>query len=293
MHIVVCLKPVPDVGLTLELDPLLPRLDPYSLAWQMSPAERLALAEALRWRDLAGGQVTLISCGQGELVRDVLRQGLLAGADYALLGGAQGGLEQAPQVVPWLVARLKELAPDLVLCGHESGDRQRGEVGPGLARALGWPLATEVRRLEALMPGPGRLQAWHWLGGNEEQLSELPLPAVLTFQALWPDGQEGPERSARPVEGLLAALQVQPRELPTPCQVEPFQPESRYRLALARRPRRRTPCPDSSAPPAERMAALYQEGLASREGITLPDDPEEAAAVLLDALQEQGLGPKA
>ena len=139
--------------------------------------DEIAVEQALRLREAAGGTVTAVTVGTGKAV-DALRRALAMGADRAVqiddpaLAEADGmGVARA------LGAFARAEAPDLVLCGRVSGDVEAGLVGPVVAELLGCPHAMAVVGLE-LLEGGRELAVRRQLERGVEFLA-LPLPAVV------------------------------------------------------------------------------------------------------------------
>jgi electron transfer flavoprotein beta subunit len=141
--------------------------------------DEIAVEQALRLRDLAGGSVRAVTAGSGKAV-DAVRRALAMGADSAVqiddpaLAGADGlGVGRA------LAALIRlEGGADLVLCGRVATDTETGLVGPVVAEELGAAHAMSVVELEL---GQGSVKVARQVERGVEVL-ELPLPAVIGVQ---------------------------------------------------------------------------------------------------------------
>jgi len=116
--------------------------------WATNFFDEIAIEQALRLEAVQGGEVIALSAGAGRNT-DALRRALAMGADGAILVSdpalaAADGLGTARA----LAACLRELGPDLVLCGRVALDDEMGLVGPAVAEILGWPHVAAVTALE-------------------------------------------------------------------------------------------------------------------------------------------------
>lgn len=157
MRIVVCLKQIIDPELPssqFKIDPESKRQRPNGHPLVISPYDENALEIALQLKEQTAGHVTVLSVGPPAAV-SALRKGLAMGADEAVLisdpaleGSDVFGITDA------LAQGIQKLgAPDLVLCGCESGDWADRAVGPVLAETLGIPCVTYVARVEGATGG--------------------------------------------------------------------------------------------------------------------------------------------
>lgn len=143
--------------------------------------DEIAIEQALRLRELAGGTVTAVTAGPRKAA-DAARRALAMGADAALhvddpaLAEADGfGVARA------LAAAISAAGgADLVLCGRVSGDVEAGLVGPAVAELLGVPQVMSVVEL-ALGAGGTSLRVGRQIERGVEVL-EVPLPAVIGVQ---------------------------------------------------------------------------------------------------------------
>jgi electron transfer flavoprotein beta subunit len=90
------------------------------------------------------------------------------------LGQTLGGLATARA----LAAVIKELGPDLVLCGKQASDDDQGFVGQAIAETLGWPHVATVTKFA---PSDGGVEIWKETEGGHE-VWKAPGKVVLTVQ---------------------------------------------------------------------------------------------------------------
>ena len=149
----------------------------------ISPYDEYAIELALEHKDAdASTTVSVVTVGPARS-RDALRQALAMGCDDATLVTADdnvGGLDVAKA----LAAVVKELTPDVVLCGKQASDDDQGLVGPGLAEALGWP---HVGMLTKVAAGGDGVELWREIeGGHEVWSAALPVVGMVHKSAKEP-----------------------------------------------------------------------------------------------------------
>jgi electron transfer flavoprotein beta subunit len=191
MHVVVCLKPVPNAQ-DIRINPETKTLDRKDAQNVINPPDLNALELALQLKDRHGAKVTVLSmCPPfGEpFLRECVAMGAddaillsdraFAGSDtyptsYTLAAGVRAisalkqgeykgslpppatqpdGKPTAPNA-PWVAGREKPvLGPvDLVICGEETTDSSTGQTGPGIAEWNRWPQVTYIKDLTVVGP---------------------------------------------------------------------------------------------------------------------------------------------
>lgn len=147
MEIVVCVKQTPDPA-EARFDEKTKRLVREDVPLRLSSLDRRALLEALRLRETVGGTVTVISLGPPQ-ARSVLIEGLALGADKAvLLTDPVFAGSDTLATARSLSAALRQLNPDLVMCGKFTIDSETSQVPGEIAEFLGWPQITSVRAVQ-------------------------------------------------------------------------------------------------------------------------------------------------
>jgi electron transfer flavoprotein beta subunit len=184
MHIVVCLKPVPNAQ-DIRINPETKTLDRSAAQNVINPPDLNALELALQFKDKYGAKVTVLSMSP-PFAEPFLRECVAMGADDAVLlsdrafagsdtyptsytlaagvraisalkqGEYRGNLpppptqpdgKPTPPSAPWLAGKEKPvLGPvDLVITGEETTDSSTGQTGPGIAEWNGWPQVTYIK----------------------------------------------------------------------------------------------------------------------------------------------------
>ena len=182
MHIVVCVKQVPDPEAAfsmLKVDEQAKKVIPASgLPLVMSPFDEQALEAALRIRESTGAaRITAVSVGP-ESARGVLKHALAMGADEALLV-SDALLEEAGSEATALAleAAIQSLgAVDLVLTGRQAADWDGGVVGCCLAELLRVPVVTFARKIDV----SGETVRVERVLADGYETIEADLPALVT-----------------------------------------------------------------------------------------------------------------
>lgn len=178
MHIVVCVKQIPDLEkIRIKADTREPVLEGVPV--RLGDWDKCAVEEAVRIKE-AGGEVrvTAVAVGSAKL-KDTVKEALAIGADEAVIltDRAFEGSDEAGTALALarVVGKLGDV--DLVLAGEGSTDDHSGQVPSRLAVLLGLPQVTYVRELQVLEGG--RLRASRDLEEAVEVV-EVALPAVVS-----------------------------------------------------------------------------------------------------------------
>ncbi len=182
MHIVVCVKMVPDTTL-VKIDPETNTLVREGIPFITNPFDTHALEESLRLKDRYGCRVTAISMGPPTAER-VLRRALSLGADRAVLMSdrAFGGADTlaTSQVLAEAIRKIAEEEPvDLVFCGMQTIDGDTAQVGPGIACRLNYTQLTLVDQILEINAESKTVKVRRKLEHRYE-IVEGKLPAMVT-----------------------------------------------------------------------------------------------------------------
>ena len=175
MKILVTVKRVPDPETVIKIAPDGAGIVTDNVKWVVNPFDEIAIEEALRIKEKAGGaDVVLVSIGQ-KTAQEQLRTGLAMGADRAILVVSEQALE--PLAVARVLAKLIDgEKPDLVLMGKQAIDDDANCAGQMLAELLGWTQATFASKVE--LDGKSAKVTREVDGGLE--VLGVPLPAIVT-----------------------------------------------------------------------------------------------------------------
>jgi electron transfer flavoprotein beta subunit len=184
MHIVVCIKQVPDSA-QIRVHPVTNTIMRQGVPTIINPYDLFALEEALRWRDRLGGEVTVLTMGP-PMAEDSLRKALGIGADRGVLLTdrffAGSDTLATSFALAQAVRKIGETwgQPALVFTGKQTIDGDTAQVGPGIARRLGLNQLTYVEAIEAVDPEGGSINVARRAEGGLQQL-QTKLPALITM----------------------------------------------------------------------------------------------------------------
>lgn len=177
MNIAVLMKQTPDTESVIRIANDGKSIVADGFKWIINPYDEFAVEVSLRIKEKHGGTVTIISWGPQRVVESI-RTALAMGADAGLLID-DPALESSDSlgVAKALAAAVKELNPDIVLCGSRAVDYDDAQRGPMVAELLGWPhLALAV----AFDCSESTVTIERPIEGGKITL-EAVLPAVVTF----------------------------------------------------------------------------------------------------------------
>jgi electron transfer flavoprotein beta subunit len=183
MHIVVCIKQVPDSA-QIRVHPVTNTIMRQGVPAIVNPYDLFALEEALRLKDRLGGRVTMLCMGPPQ-AEDSLRKCISFGATDAVLvtDRAFAGADTLATSYALAAAIRKigqEQAVDLVFTGKQTIDGDTAQVGPGIAKRLGLNLLTYVSRIVEVDLDRRRLKVERRAEGGV-QLLETALPSLITM----------------------------------------------------------------------------------------------------------------
>lgn len=209
VHIVVCLKQVPDTEAKVQVSGGKIQVDGGAAI--MDPYAELALEQALQVKDRLGATVAVVAIGAPQAI-DVLQRALGMGATSAVLiedpsleGSDGSGIARA------LAAVVRREEPDMVFCGLRAYDDQAAQVGPYLAELLNWPQVTAAAWLGVEQGATSATVRRETEGGIE--VLEVQLPAVLAWHKSFEPG--APETSLNPRYPTLPML-MKAKRTPVP-----------------------------------------------------------------------------
>jgi electron transfer flavoprotein beta subunit len=200
MHIVVCIKQVPDTT-DVKIDPKTNTLIREGVASVINPFDMYAIEEAVRIKEKKGGKVTVLTMGPPQ-AENALREAISMGADNAVLLSDRAFAGSDTWATSYTLAMaLKKLAPfSLIICGKQASDGDTAQVGPGMAAHLDLPQITYVRKIDELTDD--KVVAERLLEEGSEMIS-APLPCLITVV------KEINEPRIPSLKGKLAAKKAQ------------------------------------------------------------------------------------
>lgn len=179
MHIVVCIKQVPDTEhlKSVKTDPETGTIIREGVPSIVNPFDEFAVEEAVRLKEQHRGKVTVITMGPPQ-AQEALVHCLSVGADEAILisDRAFAGADTLATGYT-LAAAIRKLGQcDLILCGQQAIDGDTAQVGPGIAENLHLPQVTYVNKVT--LEGK-KLRAQREVEEGAEVI-ETRLPALVT-----------------------------------------------------------------------------------------------------------------
>jgi len=183
MHIVVCIKQVPDSA-QIRVHPVTNTIMRQGVPTIINPYDLFALEEALRVKDRFGGRVTVLTMGPA-MAEQALRKALAYGADRAVLltdrfFAGSDTLATSYAVASAIATIGKDDPVDVVFCGKQTIDGDTAQVGPGVARRLGLNQLTYVAAIDELDLEARRIVVQRRAEGGVQVL-QTRLPCLITM----------------------------------------------------------------------------------------------------------------
>lgn len=184
MHIIVCIKMVPDTT-QVKIDPVTNTLVREGIPFITNPFDTPAIEEALKIRDKHGAKVTVLSMGP-PTADAVIRKAIAMGADEGVLLSDRvfGGADTlaTSKVLAHAISQLSRTnTVDIVMCGRQTIDGDTAQVGPGIATRLGFSQITLVDKVisvdtkEKKVVVRRKTDEWH-------EVVEAKWPALITIE---------------------------------------------------------------------------------------------------------------
>lgn len=194
MHIVVCIKQVPDSA-QIRVHPVTNTIMRQGVPTIINPYDLFALEEALRLRDQFKGEVTVLTMGPPS-AEDSLRKALTFGADRAVLltDRSFAGADTLATTYA-LATAIRKIGsvygkPDLVFTGKQTIDGDTAQVGPGIAKRIGFMQLTYVARIASLDPDGRSIEVERRSEGGVQVLRSK-LPCLITMLEATNDMRRG------------------------------------------------------------------------------------------------------
>ncbi len=184
MHIVVCIKQVPDSA-QIRVHPVTNTIMRQGVPTIINPYDLFALEAALELRDKFGGEVTVLTMGPPS-AEDSLRKALTYGADRAVLLTDRffAGADTLATTYA-LATALRKIGtefgePDIIFTGKQTIDGDTAQVGPGIAKRLGLLQLTYVAKIGTLDLAARTIEAERRSEGGMQMLRTR-LPCLITM----------------------------------------------------------------------------------------------------------------
>jgi len=178
LHIVVCTKHTPDTAAKMTVD------DAGNVSWGdaplvINPWDEYAVEEAILLREKHGGKITVIAMGPEE-AREALKHAVAMGCDAAIRVWDENFAGSDTLATSYVLAQaIQKLGDvDLVLLGRGTVDSDTNQVGPGLAKRLGYAPLMYVSKISAVDPDAKTIAVERLLEQGRQLVSSS-LPAVI------------------------------------------------------------------------------------------------------------------
>ena len=183
MHIVVCIKQVPDSA-QIRVHPVTNTIMRQGVPAIINPFDLFAIEEALRLKDKMGGRVTVLTMGPPQ-AEDALRKAIAYGVDDVVLltDRAFAGADTLATsfALAQAIRKIGEETPvDLVFTGKQTIDGDTAQVGPGIAKRLGLQLLTYVAAVDEMDLEQKTITVQRRSEGGV-QVIKTQLPALITM----------------------------------------------------------------------------------------------------------------
>ncbi|MEQ2525974.1 electron transfer flavoprotein subunit beta/FixA family protein [Robertmurraya yapensis] len=185
MHIVVCVKQVPDTKI-IKINPKTNTLDRRSAPAILNPYDAHAVQEAVRLKSILGtGKISVLSMGPPQAT-EVIKKCIEIGADegYLISDRAFAGADTlaTSYALSKALEKIASVEPiDLVICGKHAIDGDTGQVGPGIARRLDIPPVTNVIEVSEINSNDRTILVKRKLS-NGYELVRVNMPCLLTVE---------------------------------------------------------------------------------------------------------------
>lgn len=207
LHIVVCVKQVPD-SREIRIDPKTNTLIRQGVPAIVNYFDLHGLEEALRIKDEVGARVTVVSMGPPSADK-ALKQCISMGADEAVLVSDRAFAGADTLATSYVLGLTVEKAAaqwgpvDMVFCGKQTLDGDTGQVGPGVACRLDYEQLTYVEKVESIDEQKRETIVHRHVEDGIERV-RAPLPVLITALA----ELNRPRRASLP--GVLRAARYKP-----------------------------------------------------------------------------------
>ena len=148
MHVIVCIKQVPD-SQKVKVDPKTGVLLRSSADTKMNPYDLYALETAIRIKEQTGCRLTALSMGPLS-AKEVIAEAMAMGVDDGyLLSDRRFGGADVKATGYTLAQGIKHIDEDydLIICGRQTTDGDTAQVGPSVSEYLGIPHVSWCRQI--------------------------------------------------------------------------------------------------------------------------------------------------
>ncbi len=184
MHLVVCIKQVPDSA-QIRVHPVTNTIMRQGVPTIINPYDLFSLETAMRLRDQIGGEVTILTMGPPS-AEDALRKALTYGADRGVLLTDRFFAGSDTLATSYALAQaIRKIGdawglPDIVFAGKQTIDGDTAQVGPGVARRLGLNQLTYITKVARVDADKRAIELERRAEGGAQALLSA-LPCLITM----------------------------------------------------------------------------------------------------------------
>ncbi len=184
MHIVCCLKQVPDTA-EVKIDPETNTLIREGVESIINPYDLVAVEMAVRLKEEHGCTVSAVSMGPPQ-AKSILQQAMSLGIDRGILLSDRSFAGADTLATSYTLAQAvrtlnRESQVSLVLCGKQAIDGDTAQTGPGIATRLEFTQFSYVIGVDMCDPDRNLIKVRRKVEGGQEVLLGL-MPALLTVE---------------------------------------------------------------------------------------------------------------
>jgi electron transfer flavoprotein beta subunit len=285
MNTIVCIKTVPNPALPVEFDVEKGIFIEDEWNYILNPCDESSLGEALRLKEKHGGSISVITVDstRGE---ETLRKCLSLGADSAIrVDTGTYSLFDSLTIARTLSRVIGSLPYDIIFCGDQSSDSNRGEVGVMLANLLDLPAITAVTQLE-IDNTENSATVLKKLERGARERKRCPLPALFTAELILHEPLY-PTLPGRKIESKQAIRVIDINSLDDIQNILETGAQRTRLISVQRPPPRKIFIPTGNLSPAERIRLLTQRtAVKNNNNNVLEGNPEEIAKKTVTFLKE-------
>ncbi len=279
MRIVVCVKQISHAYTRTGMNPERDFLGPEDEVFRVNPYDELAVAVALRIKDLVGeGEINVLTLGP-IIAEKELRRCMAMGADHLYQIDMTGRVDTWQKSL-FLARAIKGIGADLVLCGKESIDSRNGQVGAFVAHHLRVPFVSCIRDI-SISSDKRSLEVQRSAGRGIREVIECPVPAVFSvdsgaIEPPLPTYEDKKQSQTLPVQKIIYDKDsVFPQSICT----KTFPPRPRPKKA---------PAPDPRLDAFNRIGQLLTGSRIEKKGEMLRGSPESQVEGIISFLDGHG-----
>jgi len=176
MHIVVCIKQVPDSA-EVKISPETGTLIREGVPSIINPFDMHAIEAGIQMKEKTGGKVTVMTMGPPQ-AETSLREAVAMGADDAVLLSDRAFAGSDTWATSLTLSKaIEKIGADIVICGKQAIDGDTAQVGPETAEFLNIPHISYVRKMEDVSESGIKVQR---LMDEGYDVIESQFPVLLT-----------------------------------------------------------------------------------------------------------------